>query len=80
MAMISIHAHFDGNVIVPHEPVDLPRDRDLIVRIEPARSPEAQPESALEWLADNAVYSSTTPDDLAHRHDHYFCGSPKRED
>ena len=25
--MISIHAHFDGTVIVPHEPVDLPRDQ-----------------------------------------------------
>jgi hypothetical protein len=78
--MFSIHAHFDGRVIVPHEPVDLPPGQDLIVRIEPARSPETKPESALEWLADNAVHSSTTPDDLAHQHDHYLYGSPKRED
>jgi len=45
--MISIHAHFDGKVTVPHDPVDLPRDRDLIVRIEPADSAPAEPESSL---------------------------------
>ena len=33
--MISIHAHFNGTVIVPDDPVDLPRDQALIVRIEP---------------------------------------------
>ena len=77
--MISIHAHFDGKVIVPHDPVDLPRDRDLIVRIETASSPRMELESALEWLADNAVDSSATPEDLAHQHDHYLYGTPKRE-
>jgi hypothetical protein len=78
--MISIHAHFDGKVIVPHDPVDLPRDRDLIVRIEPASSLCAQSESALDWLADNSVDSLATPDDLAHQHDHHLYGSPKRKD
>ncbi len=33
--MISIHAHFDGKVIVPDGPVDLPCDQPLLVRIEP---------------------------------------------
>ena len=54
--MISIHAHFDGTVIVPHDPVDLPRDQALIVRIEPVPEPERPSEvSCLDWLAENAV-------------------------
>jgi hypothetical protein len=77
--MISIHAHFDGKVIVPHDPVDLPRDQDLIVRIEPANSLPVEPESSLSWLAENSVDCPATPVDLAHQHDHYLYGSPKRE-
>ena len=34
--MIAIKGHFDGRVIVPDEPVDLPRNQPLIVRVEPA--------------------------------------------
>jgi hypothetical protein len=77
--MISIHAHFDGKVIVPHDPVDLTPGQDLIVRIEPAHSDRAQQESALNWLAENAVDSPEIPVDLAEQHDHYLYGSPKRE-
>jgi len=78
--MISIHAHFDGTVIVPHEPVDLPRDQALIVRIEPV--PESAPageESCLDWLAEHAVDSPGVPIDLSLQHDHYLYGSPKKE-
>lgn len=35
---VSIHAHFDGKVIVPEEPVDLPVNQPLIIDI---HSPEA---------------------------------------
>ena len=35
--MISISAHFDGKVIVPDSPVDLPHNQALIVQIEPVR-------------------------------------------
>ena len=34
--MIAIKAHFDGRVIVPDEPVDLPAGQALIVRVEEA--------------------------------------------
>ena len=78
--MISIPAHFDGKVILPHDPVDLPRDQNLIVRIEPANSRPAEPESSLSWLAENSVDGPATPVDLAHEHDHYLYGSSKRED
>ena len=78
--MISIQAHFDGKVIVPHDPVDLPRDKTLIVRIEPV--PESAPageESCLDWLAEHSVDSAAVPTDLSVQHDHYLYGLPKRD-
>jgi len=76
--MISIHAHFDGKVIVPHDVLDLTPGQDLIVRIEPAPD-GAQKESALNWLVENSVDSPEIRADLAEQHDHYLYGSPKRE-
>ena len=78
--MISIQAHFDGKLIVPHDPVDLPRDQALIVRTEPV--PESVPageESCLDWLAEHSVDSTAVPTDLSFQHDHYLYGSPKRD-
>jgi hypothetical protein len=34
--MVAIIGHFDGKVIVPDEPVDLPTGQRLIVHLEPA--------------------------------------------
>ena len=78
--MIAINAHFDGRVIVPDEPVDLPPNQALIVRIE-AKNVDELParESALAWLAANASDSSDLPSDLSHQHDHYLYGVPKRD-
>ena len=33
--MVAIKGHFDGKVIVPDEPLDLPKHQRLIVHIEP---------------------------------------------
>jgi hypothetical protein len=78
--MFSIHAHFDGKVIVPHDPVDLPRDQALIVQIEPVfGSAPLSEESCLDWLAEHAVDSAAVPSDLSLQHDHYLYGSPKKE-
>jgi hypothetical protein len=77
--MISIHAHFDGKVIVPDGPVDLPRDQALIVQIEPLGAIGAGTESCLDWLADHAVDNPGAPTDLAHQHDHYLYGSSKKD-
>jgi hypothetical protein len=70
----TIAAHFDGKVIVPDGPVDLPAGQRLTVRIEPA--PPAEPRYAefLEFAAD----LPGTPPDLAAQHDHYLYGSPKK--
>ena len=72
---MTVSAHFDGKVIVPDEPLDLPPNQALIVQIERVGG-EAVPsdESALTWLAANAVDSEALPIDLADRHDHYLYG------
>jgi len=78
--MIAIHAHFDGKVTIPDEPVDLPQDQTLIVRIEPiGQAGAAEGESALDWLAENAVDSTVLPADLSREHDHYLYGRPKKD-
>ena len=74
---MTIHAHFDGKVIVPDEPLQLEPNQPVIVKIEPIQ--EKSDESALAWMAANAVDSDTLPVDLADQHDHYLYGRPKKE-
>ena len=78
---IDFNAHFGGKVIVPEQAVDLPRDRFFVVHVEtfvgtdPAA--EGSPQSALQWLAENAV-DDELPSDLSAQHNHYLYGTPKR--
>ncbi len=78
---MTVSAHFDGRVIVPDEPLDLPANQALIVQIERVGG-EAVPseESALTWLAANAIDSEVLPVDLADRHDHYLYGRTPTEE
>ena len=72
---MTVRAHFDGKVIVPGEPLDLPPNQALIVQIERVSGePAPAKESVLTWLAANAVDSEALPADLADRHDHYLYG------
>ena len=65
---MTVSAHFDGKVIVPDEPLDLRPNQALRIQIEPIED-EAE-ESALAWIAANAVESDALPTDLAEQHDH----------
>jgi hypothetical protein len=71
-----VNAHFDGKAIIPDEPLDLPLNQALIVQIESVGARETAAESALAWLAANAVENDALPADLADRHDHYLYGCP----
>lgn len=72
---MTVSAHFDGKVIVPDEPLDLLPNQALILQIQTVSSPSAPAEdSALAWIAANAVDSEALPVDLADRHDHYLYG------
>ena len=69
-----IAAHFDGKVIVPDEPVQLPVGQPLRLRVEIAESPPARFADFLQLAAD----LPDAPPDLAAQHDHYLYGSPKQ--
>ncbi len=74
MAMTrTIAAHFDGKVIIPDEPVQLPVGQMLRLHLELAEPPPP--------FADLLRFAADLPDapsDLAAQHDHYLYGSPKR--
>lgn len=70
----TIGAHFDGRVLVPDGPVELPTGKRLRVSIEV----EEPPEPKFAWLLQLAADLPDAPSDLASQHDHYLTGSPKR--
>lgn len=72
---MTVNAHFDGGVIIPDEPLDLPQNQALIVRFELVDPRQPGESSALDWLAANAVEQDDLPTDLAANHDHYLYGS-----
>ncbi len=82
--MVGIKAHFDGKVIVPDEPLDLPRGQRVTVHVDidaAASSEGIEPpkaHSALQWMADHAVDDPSLPTDGSYQHDHYLYGSPKK--
>ena len=76
---MTVHAHFDGKSIIPDEPLDMPPNQALILQIERVGPREPAGESALVWLAANAVESDALPTDLADRHDHYLYLSPAKD-
>ena len=72
---MTVSAHFDGKVIVPDEPLDLPPNQALILQIQSVGGQDVSTEeSSLAWIAANAVDSDALPVDLADRHDHYLYG------
>jgi len=80
-AMTKLKAHFDGKVLVPDEPVDLPVNCELEVQIQVAAQ-NGSGEKPLEKLAKALSQLEPNPDwpaDGAAQHDHYLYGTPKRK-
>ena len=86
--MTTLKARFDGRVLVPEQPVDLPQDCVLDVTVveataltngSHAASGEGTPLLAgLEELLSSLTEDPDSPTDLAAQHDHYLYGTPKR--
>jgi len=76
---MTVNAHFDGKAIIPDEPLDMPPNQALIPQIERVGPRETAEESALAWLAANAVEDDALPTDLADQHDHYIFGSSTKD-
>ena len=75
--MTAIKAHFDGKVLVPDEPVDLPVNQPIEVfarPLEDKRPPLLELAEALSQFPPNP----NSPKDAAAQHDHYLYGTPKR--
>jgi hypothetical protein len=75
--MTMLTAHFDGKVLIPDEPVDLPVNCPLKVRVEPVRNATAM-DKPLQRLVELARRFPVTggPSDSAAQHDHYLYGLP----
>ncbi len=76
--MTKLRVHFDGKVLVPEEPVDLPTGKSVEIQVVP------EIEQARGTLADLADWAQTlkenpdSPTDGAAQHDHYLYGTPKK--
>jgi hypothetical protein len=80
--MVALKVRFDGKVLVPKEPIDLPCDVDLMVYVDvpvPSNQGDTR-QSVLEWMVANSIEDSSLPTDLAHQHDHYLYGTPKKKE
>ena len=75
--MTTLKGHFDGKVLIPDEPVDLPVNCPLQIKVEAADSVPKTPLATLAQLAHDFPVSTETPPDLGAQHDHYFYGLPK---
>jgi hypothetical protein len=76
--MVQFSGHFDGKVITPDEPVEIPLNTPLRISIEAVPVGES---SVVDWtrlleLASECAVEG--PADLAERHDHYAHGKPKK--
>jgi len=78
--MKTFKVHFDGSVLVPDEPVDLPLNRPLELNVVSLGHPSDAPAALdkLVALAENCPARASNPADLAAQHDHYLYGTPKR--
>ena len=80
-----LRARFDGRVLVPEGPVDLPQGPLLEVQLQPVEQPTATTGelTGLAKLARDLQELPTDPDaptDMAAQHDYYLYGTPKRDE
>ncbi len=77
--MTTIKAHFDGKTFVPDEPVTALQPGDRVEVFPSAEERSADVETLWRWLDEEVIPSSADlPRDLAHQHDHYLYGTPKK--
>jgi hypothetical protein len=77
--MVAFRGHFDGKVFVPDEPVDLPRNQQLVLHVEIPTEHPANGASDLWQILDQHTGSVEAPADWSAEHDHYLYGTPKAE-
>ncbi len=79
-------AHYDGRVLIPDEPVDLPTDRPLSVEVTDAKARGTEQGEdgdrplmgLVRIVEETAVDDPEWPADGASQIDHYLYGLPKQ--
>ena len=80
-SMTVLKAHFDGKVLVPDEPADLPRNCVLEVHVKPLATESDDGKTPLQRLAEALAQFPSDPNaptDGAAQHDYFLYGTPKR--
>jgi hypothetical protein len=73
----TLRVHFDGKVLVPEGPVDLPVGQPLEIQVAPAGEKPQGFLANLAELAQKFPPDPESPGDAATQHDHYLYGTPK---
>lgn len=73
---VTIRLHFDGKVLVPDEPVDLPVDEPLKAEVSPAEPKLSAADikrrrAALRRIASGAIHGLNIPDEALRRENMY---------
>jgi hypothetical protein len=66
-----IRAHYDGKVIVPDEPVDLPVNEPLEFDYRPVERRQADAEAAWQRMISQPVFGLNIPDEALRRESLY---------
>jgi hypothetical protein len=80
--MTTVFAKFDGKVLIPEGPLDLPQGQvlKLVYDPEPELVTEDRPLMRLARALQGLPSDPNSPTDGAAQHDHYLYGTPKRDD
>jgi hypothetical protein len=73
-----LKARFDGKVLIPEEPIDLPLNCSLEVCVSAVSDTNDKPLLELLRQLDSIPSNSAWPQDGAAQHDHYLYGADKR--
>lgn len=74
--MATVKAHFDGKVLIPDEPVNLPANCAVELEVRPISD---KPLLALATQLEQLPGHGDWPEDGAGQHDHYLYGTPKQQ-
>lgn len=74
--MVQFSGHFDGRVITPDEPVEIPVNTPLRISIEAAPTQASEDVNWARLLDLASECAVEGPADLAELHDHYAHGKP----
>jgi hypothetical protein len=77
--MVKLNAHFDGKVIIPDEPLNLPPNQKLRISVEPIEQPTqpTQPSSKRQLGLQRGALIYISPDFDAELGDDFWLGEDK---